>query len=108
MNAGVAAAGYVLAALMVGLWWGERGRRLAAERLLVHGSPIESAGTPTSGRVPRDAEDRLEKFSEDTVERAVSFLRAEAERQGIEGVTDEQLRADALEMLAGRDVGPPM
>lgn len=37
MTALVVAVGWVLAALMAGLWWGERGRRVSAEHLAATG-----------------------------------------------------------------------
>ena len=37
----LAFAGWIAAALMAGLWWGERGRRQSAERWAVSGTPDE-------------------------------------------------------------------
>lgn len=103
-----AALGWAAVGLSIGLWVGERGRRQAAERLLTFGSPEGHTGAPTSERVNPEAEDRLiaevQRFSEDTVERATRGLMEQAKMAGYEGYTEAQAKRDALDMLHGIDV----
>jgi hypothetical protein len=104
----VAFVGWILAALMVGLWLGERGRRAAAERLVVYGSPDAGAGTQPVSRAPsKEAEDRLRdvefEFSEETVSRAMADLKVAADAQGLT-VSEDQLRNEALRLLGGQSV----
>ena len=104
----LAALGWIVGAFATGLYLGERGRRQAAERMLTFGSPEASPGAPTSLAPSKEAEDRfLEEaalYSEETVEKLKDHLREEATRQGIEGISDRQLEADARAMLAGMSV----
>lgn len=104
--------GWILAALMLGLWWGEKGRRHAAERLITFGTPDEGAlAKPVSRRPAREAEDRfaeeMAQVSPEVLEKAVTYLKTEAARQGIEGITEEQFQRDALQMLRGESVEQP-
>jgi len=103
--------GWILAALMVGLWLGERGRRRAAERLLTFGNPEDGSLKKPVSRAPSgEAEDRFlasaTEVSKETVERAVVYLKSEAKRQGIEGMSDAQFERDARSLLAGQNVEP--
>lgn len=97
--------GYIAAALMAGLWWGERGRRIAAERMLETGVPTTRAAISVDRA--KDAEDRVteenRQYSEDTIERVFKDLKAQAKAEGYE-ISDDQLRADAERMLAGDNV----
>lgn len=108
----VAVAGLVLAALMVGLWWGERGRRIAAERLAVYGTPqapLKATSTvPTKTHRPtQETQDRLEaastEFSEQAVKSGMEDLRADYLTRGL-SVDEERLRREAIQMLSGQDV----
>ncbi|KKM68222.1 hypothetical protein LCGC14_1463000 [marine sediment metagenome] len=97
--------GLVAAALMGGLWWGERGRRVSAERWITTGAPDKVEATTM---VPsRDAEDRFEQASgeatDEMIERGMKELKADADLAGVE-VNDEQLRKEVVQMLAGDDV----
>ena len=100
--------GYVLAALMVGLWLGERGRRQATERFLVYGTPEDRRAPVVSRRPAKEAEDRIaeagKEFSEEVIEAAVKDLKQQAKAQKLEGITDEQFRQDAIMLLSGQDV----
>jgi negative regulator of sigma E activity len=104
----VAAASLVVAALMVGLWLGERGRRKAAEAYLVHGSPTEGPAEPVS-RVPVQAEDRyaqsrLVPVSKETVERFLADAEAQLRAEGIP-YDPKQLRHDIEHhLMFGEDV----
>jgi hypothetical protein len=98
----LAAAGFLL-----GLYLGERGRRRAAERWAVTGSPDDAAPAATS-RVPaREAEDRFLEATEaarkDAVERGVVQLMEEARVAGMT-VDEKQIRRDVETMMAGEDV----
>lgn len=98
--------GYVLAALMLGLWWGERGRRQAAERYAVTGSPEEGARTAVT-RVPPDPEQRfsasVQEYTNEAVERGVEHLMEQAREQGLH-IDRQALRKDVETMLSGQDV----
>ena len=100
--------GWVLGAFAAGLYIGERGRRMAAERMLKFGTPDEAPGGPVSRAPSQEAEDRFFEeaaaVSEETVERLTEHLRQEARRAGIEGMSDAQLERDARAMLAGMHV----
>jgi hypothetical protein len=96
-----------VAAGALGLWWGERGRRRAAERWAVRGSPDDEAPAATS-RVPvREAEDRFLEATEATrkeiVERGMEEARAELKAQGIP-VDETRLRKEIERMVDGEDV----
>jgi hypothetical protein len=99
--------GWVVGAMFFGLWLGERGRRMAAERRETHGTPLE----PQAARLPDQADSeslartvgRAEanaRFSEDTVLRGMAQLKAEAESIG-QTLSDVAARAQALAMLHG-------
>lgn len=103
-------AGYLLpiaiAALMVGLWLGERGRRMAAERHLTSGSP-EGGMAAESTAPSKEAEDRFmeagQAVSKETVERATKDLIAEAKALGIR-VDPKQIKRDVETMMLGENV----
>ncbi len=94
--------GWIFAALMIGLWWGERGRRQAAERYVVFGSP-ESASAPPSSAVPPEPEDRWRDQREEAVEQGVDELRQAYRAQG-RPFDEKQLRQEVETMLGGSDV----
>jgi uncharacterized membrane protein YccC len=101
-----------LAALMTGLWWGERGRRRAAESLRTYGSPTAADHEPVTRLLPT-AEERFQQserasrqaaVSQETVERALADARAELDAQGIP-YDLAKLRDDiAHHLLWGEDV----
>jgi hypothetical protein len=80
----VTAVSLAVGAGALGLWVGERGRRIAAEKREVYGTPI---ATPTKGRTLPPATDPEHRamtagFSEETIERGIASIMAEARRQG--------------------------
>lgn len=107
---GIGTAGWVFGAFAIGLWWGECGRRRAAERMVTFGTPREDDTQAISRRPAKEAEDRIaavgSEITEEMVDRVVEDLKKQANAQGIEGVTDEQFREDARLLLAGQDVMP--
>ncbi len=99
--------GWIVGAMFVGLWLGERGRRMAAERRETHGTPLE----PTARRLPDEPDSetfartvgRTEanaRFSEETIRRGMAQLKAEAEATGLP-LSDADARTQALAMLHG-------
>jgi hypothetical protein len=95
------------AGLLLGLYLGERGRRRAAERWAVTGSPDDAAPAATS-RVPtREAEDRFleatDAAKKEAVDRGVVQLMEEARVAGIT-VDEKQIRRDVEAMMSGEDV----
>lgn len=92
--------GWLAAALMVGLWFGERGRRRSAERWAVTGSPHTPKAV--SMAPSKEAEDRftesVQEYSKETVDRGVKQMMADARTQGIE-VSEADIRRDVENML---------
>lgn len=84
--------------LVLGLWWGERGRRLAAERWKVYGTPeapqVATVSAPTDA-----AEGAAPTFSQAAIDRGAAELEA---MMGAEGFnwTKAQYRDEARRMLA--------
>lgn len=104
----LAVGGWIVAALMVGLYLGERGRRRAAERWAVTGLPDTGTPPPAVSRVPSaEAEDRFQReaqaYTEEAVERGVQQLLDDAKAAGIT-VDQKELRRDVERMLSGQDV----
>ncbi len=104
----LAALGWIVGALALGLWWGERGRRQSAERLLVTGLPDTGSPPPAVSRVPSgEAEDRFHReaqaYTEEAVDRGVEALLADAKAAGIT-VDPKEIRRDVEQMLSGSDV----
>ncbi len=62
--------GWILGALAFGLYWGERGRRQAAEQYLVSGSPDTTKPRATSMAPAAEAEDRMLAESKEAEEQA--------------------------------------
>lgn len=90
-------AGWPMATLAFGLWWGERGRREAAENWAVHQRP---EGTPRAEVwEEKDAEERAH---EAVAGNARSRLVRQLEQEG--DVSREQAEAEA-DRLLGRAVG---
>lgn len=91
-----------VAAFTLGLWWGERGRRIAAERWVATGSP--DAPVAEMVPAPKEAEDRLieagQAFEKETIERGVTALLEDAKARGVR-LTEDQARKDVRAMLAG-------
>ncbi|KKL62005.1 hypothetical protein LCGC14_2189540 [marine sediment metagenome] len=98
------AIGWIAAALMAGLWWGERGRRVAAERWAITGSP--NAPHATSMAPSKEAEDRFAEsvleYSEESVDRGVKQMMADAEAAGV-SLNEADARRDVKIMLSGED-----
>ena len=104
--------GWCAASAMLGLWLGERGRRLAAERLVTFGSPLAPKRAPAVSQPPAPtAEDRLlaesHAVSEETKDRMFQDFRKYA--IDVLGITpdEEQLRKDIELLLSGQDVLGP-
>lgn len=99
--------GWVGAALCLGLYLGERGRRLSAERYLVTGSPDTRAPKAVSRLPSQEMEDRFRAETDEAyqaaVERGVNALMEEARAKGMV-VDAKQIRRDVETMLAGEDV----
>lgn len=102
---GLFGVGAGLLGLALGLWWGERGRRQAAERLLVHGTTQVAAprrlGSPVASEEVATTTGRA--FTEATVERGVERLLAEAEAEG-QRLSPEEAREQVVYMLS--QLGP--
>lgn len=98
--------GWIVAALMGGLWWGERGRCRAAERWAIIGTP-DGAPKAVSMAPAMAAEDRLhasnQEYSEETIERGVKEVMAAAKRQGLP-MNEETARREVTQLLVGEDV----
>jgi hypothetical protein len=98
--------GWIVAALMGGLWWGERGRCRAAERWAIIGTP-DGAPKAVSMVPALEAEDRLhasnQEYSEETVKRGVEELMEAAKEQGFP-MSEETARREVTALLVGEDV----
>ena len=93
----IAALGYVLAALVAGLWWGERGRRLTAERWKVQGTPEKPMARVVARHTEPEA--RLEaQFSEETIQRGCDNLRELYTRAGI-SISEADIKGQVEAML---------
>lgn len=112
----VAALGYVLAGLAIGLWMGERGRRAAAERTLTYGSPEPKSARPPTSAVPtREAEQRAfdaaHRFSEQARDGLARFILARAREEAAagqseaEGYTEARARQEADELIGSLEGG---
>ena len=103
-----AALGWIAAALMAGLWFGERGRRKAAENWVISGAP--DAPKAVSMAPSKEAEDRCAEsvleYSKETEDRAVADMVAEAKDKGI-AISEAELRRDVRSMLSGESVTGP-
>ena len=103
-----AALGWIAAALMAGLWWGERGRCRAAERWAISGTPDEPKAV--SMAPSKEAEDRFQEsvleYSKETEDRGVAELMAEAKDKGI-AISEADIRRDVKNMLAGESAMGP-
>lgn len=102
------------AGVFFGLWWGERGRRIAAERLASTGSP----SAPLARRLPDevDGEGRAlsvgraaaeAQFSASTIQKGIEQLQREADAAGLT-LSPEDARRQVLAMLAGNEVSPEL
>ena len=86
------------AGLFAGLWWGERGRRIAAENMRLYGQP-----TARPARIieqPPDAEQRAANlgYSEEVVEKGIAQVMTLAKEAG-RPVTREEARQQVIYML---------
>ncbi len=101
----LAALGWIAAALAIGLWWGERGRRKAAENWVVTGAP--EAPKAVSMAPSKEAEDRfaesVQEYSKESVDRGVQQLMADAKTAGV-AISEADARRDVETMLSGEDV----
>lgn len=102
------------AALMAGLWLGERGRRVTAELREVAGSPLAPAAERRPD-APLDAEARAisfgsaaadRRFSEETIRRGVEQIKREARELGVP-ISEKDAREQALAMLGGAGLDAP-
>jgi len=93
-----------LAAAALGLWWGERGRRIAAERWAVQGTPDHPVAK-SYHTVPEPETRIAEAVSEETMERGTKALLDLARGEGV-SMTEEQARDHVAFMLEGEV--PPM
>ncbi len=100
----LAALGWIAAALAIGLWWGERGRRKAAENWAVTGAP--DAPKAVSMAPSKEAEDRYAEsvleYSKESVDRGVKQMMADAEAAGV-SLNEADARRDVKIMLSGED-----
>jgi hypothetical protein len=99
--------GWIVAGLAIGLFVGERGRRQAAERLAITGSP----SAPLAARLADmpDAEQRVlaagrmaadRRFSESTIQKGVEQLQQEAAALG-RPLGPKEAREQVIAMLYG-------
>jgi hypothetical protein len=97
--------GWIAAALMAGLWWGERGRCRAAERWAMTGTP--DAPKAVSMAPSKEAEDHYAEsvleYSKETEDRGVAEMMAEAKAQDIV-LNEADCRRDVRSMLSGESV----
>ena len=109
MSAGLAilaSIAFAIAALFFGLWWGERGRRIAAENLLVAGTPNSAKAQRLTPPVTSEEIVRREgrPFSDETLDKATADLMGQFEAAGYK-VTPEEARLRAEQMLWQAGVG---
>ena len=97
-GAAVLAVLLVALGLALGLWWGERGRRIDAQTREIYGQP--RARPARIIEQPMSPEQRAESVGYDpaTIERGVESILAEAKKQGRRMSVDDA-RAQALAML---------
>jgi len=91
-----------LLGLALGLFWGERGRRQAAERWKVYGTPEAPQAASVSS--PSDSHDSVvTSISDEAVDRGAAELKAMMSQEGYH-LTDAEYRERARGMLeeAGR------
>ncbi len=104
----LAIVGLVAAALMAGLWWGERGRRKAAENWVVTGTP--EAPKAVSMAPSKEAEDRfaesVQEYSKESVDRGVAEIMEAAREKGV-SISEEDARREVETMFYGEDVNSP-
>lgn len=88
------------AALFFGLWHAERSRRIAAERMLVTGTPDKPQPRRLGVAKPSEelVEDVGKQFSDDTLKRGAELLVADARAEGIE-LNPEEAMEQARFML---------
>ena len=96
------------AGICFGLWWGERGRRIAAERLATTGNPLgaHAARLPDEvdgeGRVMSMGKAAAEaRLSETTIKKGVEQLQREADAAGLAPLSDKDARQQVIAMLYG-------
>jgi hypothetical protein len=102
------------AGIFFGLWWGEKGRRRAAERLASTGDPsapraarlpdeVDGEGVArTMGRAAAEA-----AFSAATITKGIEQLQREAASAG-RPLSAEDARQQVIAMLAGNEVTPDL
>lgn len=94
--------------LALGLWWGERGRRAAAERTATYGTPEAPRRRRAVSRAPaQEAEDRFfaetAEYKEAAIDQLAEDIMATARAQGI-SKDKTSARDEAERMLHGVDV----
>lgn len=99
----LAAACGVAGAYCYGLYLGEKGRRIAAENLLVNGTP-ERGNARRTARGPSSDELIDQQRDEQAVQKIAAGLKALAQGEG-KHVTDADLQAEAWRMLREQDGG---
>ena len=98
MSAEVAMGFTFLLGLLLGLFWGERGRRLAAERWKVYGTPEAPQAASVSAQ--EESHDSVATpVSESAIDRGAAELKAMMSQEGYH-LTDAEYREQARQMLA--------
>ena len=104
----VSMVGWILAALVLGLWLGERGRRRAAERYAVTGSPDDATPAAVSRAPAQEAEDRFRAaglaVSQETVDRFFEDAVAQLKAEKIPFDPDQLRREIESQLMHGEDV----
>jgi len=99
-----------LAAGALGLWWGERGRRLAAERWAVSGSPLGARPAQVMPGLPEPEErmagvsDSGRVISQDTIARGAKRLMDDFRADG-RTLSQADAEGMAMQMLLHGDSG---
>lgn len=95
-----------LCGLLIGLWWGERTRRLDllhVRRYQEERPPMNPVREAFDLVVPTIPPEPDREISSEEINRATTFLRREAEAMG-RAITPEEAERQARLMLAGEDV----
>jgi len=93
-----AALAFAAAAGTLGLWWGERGRRIAMQHMLTHGTPDRPTAKVLQGREDADVEDARE-VRQHEISGILAVLEEEQRMAGTRH-TPEELQAEAQRLHA--------